>query len=332
MKYTIIVINYNKEIYLKKCLDSIINQNYKNFELIIVDDGSTDNSKKIIDSYKIYKNVKIYYKKNTGISDSRNFAISKVKTKYFTFVDSDDYIDKNLLKTISEYKNYDILSFNCFRVNKNKKKPEKNINNFVSNNGQEVLFSYINSRALFLVPWGYIYNINLFKDYNLKYAKGLVHEDVYLTTLLILNAKKIISLNYYGYYYVSSKNSIMRNNDEKMMTLKIKSMIFNFKYLKKYFNKNISNKEYKKVFLDYYAAVALYMGNDLNLKKKKEYSKELKNIKIYDYFNIKTKQGKIKYIICKKYIMLYYYFYYPLSILYWKLHDCIMLLVQFRKR
>ena len=85
MKYSVIVVNYNNEKYLNKCLDSIMNQTYKNFELIIVDDGSTDGSRDIINTYRKYGNVTIYFKENTGISDARNFAIKKVKTKYFTF-------------------------------------------------------------------------------------------------------------------------------------------------------------------------------------------------------------------------------------------------------
>ena len=111
MKYSIIITTYNKASYIKKCIDSVMNQTIKDFKVIIVDDGSTDNTKEILKPYLKNKNIEYYYKKNTGVADSRNFGISKVKTKYFMFIDSDDYISNTLIEEINKYKNYDILSF-----------------------------------------------------------------------------------------------------------------------------------------------------------------------------------------------------------------------------
>ena len=211
MKYTIIVVNYNKENQIENCLNSIINQTYKNFELLIVDDGSTDNSKEIINKYKKYSNVKIFFKKNTGVSDTRNFAIKKVKTKYFLFVDSDDFIDKKLLEECEKYKDYDILSFDSNIIERNKTTKLKTKGKFEKKEGKEVLFEYMNHNPLFLVPWGYVYNIDLFRKNNLNYPKGYVHEDVYLTPIAILNAKEIDGIDFYGYNYVQTKESIIRS-------------------------------------------------------------------------------------------------------------------------
>ena len=95
MKVSVIVPVYNVENYLEKCLTSLVNQTLKDIEIIVVNDGSTDNSQKIIDRYeKKYSNVKAYVKKNGGVSDARNYGINKAKGKYIAFVDGDDYVDE----------------------------------------------------------------------------------------------------------------------------------------------------------------------------------------------------------------------------------------------
>ena len=103
MKFSIIVPVYNVEKYLEKCLESILNQTFKDFEAIIVNDGSTDNSQEIIDKYvnKDQKIFKSFKKENGGLSDARNFGIERAKGEYIVFLDSDDYIDENLLNTLN---------------------------------------------------------------------------------------------------------------------------------------------------------------------------------------------------------------------------------------
>ena len=91
---SVIVPVYNVENYLKRCLDSIINQTYQNIEIILIDDGSTDNSGNLCEDYKKIDNrIKVVHKTNGGLSDARNTGIKKAKGKYITFVDSDDYVE-----------------------------------------------------------------------------------------------------------------------------------------------------------------------------------------------------------------------------------------------
>ena len=93
MKVSIIVPVYNVERHLNKCLDSLVNQTLKNIEIIIVNDGSLDNSQLIINEYSNkYKNIRTFIKKNGGLSDARNYGLKKAKGEYVLFVDSDDYI------------------------------------------------------------------------------------------------------------------------------------------------------------------------------------------------------------------------------------------------
>ena len=96
---SIIVPVYNVEKYLKRCIDSILNQSFTDFELILVDDGSTDNSGEIIDEYAIKdERIKVIHKENGGLSSARNVGIEYSKGNYIAFVDSDDYINKNMYK------------------------------------------------------------------------------------------------------------------------------------------------------------------------------------------------------------------------------------------
>ena len=104
MDISIIVPVYNVEKYLNRCLDSIINQSFINFELILINDGSTDKSGKICDKYaQIDKRVRVIHKKNEGVSLTRNLGINIAKGDYITFIDSDDWIEQDFLKKAIEY-------------------------------------------------------------------------------------------------------------------------------------------------------------------------------------------------------------------------------------
>ena len=95
---SIIVPVYNVEKYLKKCVDSIVNQTYKNLEIILVDDGATDSSGEICDELeKLDNRIKVYHKENGGLSDARNYGVARATGSYIGFVDSDDYIDAEMI-------------------------------------------------------------------------------------------------------------------------------------------------------------------------------------------------------------------------------------------
>ena len=110
---SIIIPVYNVEKYLNKCLNSVIEQTYKNIEVILIDDGSTDNSGKICDEYaKNDIRIKIIHQQNGGVSTARNNGLEHATGKYITFVDSDDYIEKEMIETMAKKimkKNADIV-------------------------------------------------------------------------------------------------------------------------------------------------------------------------------------------------------------------------------
>ena len=124
---SIIVPIYNAEKYLKTCVDSLINQTKKELEFILVNDGSTDASEKIIKSYSD-KRIKYYKNKNQGIGKTRNFGINKAKGKYIMFLDSDDYLDINACKELfkkAEEENLDLVINNFYRVDEVTKTQEE---------------------------------------------------------------------------------------------------------------------------------------------------------------------------------------------------------------
>lgn len=109
---SIIVPVYNAEKYLRRCIDSILSQSFTDFELILVDDGSTDLSPKICDEYDSHdKRIKLIHKKNAGVSAARNDGLDIVQGEFITFIDSDDWIDEGYLSTLLQFKQYDIVFF-----------------------------------------------------------------------------------------------------------------------------------------------------------------------------------------------------------------------------
>ena len=103
IKISVVVPVYNVEKYLKKCVGSLLRQTYKNFEIILVDDGSSDGSGKLCDSYaEQSRNIFVLHKQNGGLSDARNYALPYIKGQYVTFVDSDDYVDLDFLERLAK--------------------------------------------------------------------------------------------------------------------------------------------------------------------------------------------------------------------------------------
>ena len=124
-KISVIVPVYNTGVYLQKCFNSILSQGMQDFEVIVVNDGSTDNSEEIIMQYvEGYPDkIKYYKKENGGISSARNFGVKKAIGDYLCFVDSDDYIDENLFANLENYLyKADLIKYKCVRVNQEGKR------------------------------------------------------------------------------------------------------------------------------------------------------------------------------------------------------------------
>ena len=107
---SVIIPVYNKDRQIIDCLNSVINQTYKNYEIIIINDGSTDQSeRKILDFIENKQNVKYIFQKNQGVSSARNTGIKAARGEYIVFIDADDYIDNDYFEKLMEYKNSDLV-------------------------------------------------------------------------------------------------------------------------------------------------------------------------------------------------------------------------------
>lgn len=233
-KITIIVPVYNVEHYLDKCLDSLINQTYKNLEIIVINDGSTDNSGIICQEYAQKDNRIVYIEKeNGGQSEARNMGLDRMTGSYVTFVDSDDWIELDyveiLYKKITEYQ-ADIAVGNYYSFNETEgmyyfhifgdsyhEKVYDNVSIF------ENLYESQEMKSFALISvWGKLYKADLVK--HLRFDIGKLGEDGYLNQKIYLLAEKTIYLNKGLYAYRQREGSSSRIWTEKWMHALVDAM------------------------------------------------------------------------------------------------------------
>ena len=282
-KYSIIIPVYNAEPYLSKCLESVLKQNFEDYEIIVVNDGSTDNSEDIILKFN-NSMIKYFTKENGGVSDARNYGIDKAKGQYFTFVDADDYVSNDFLEVIDSniQSEIDILSFNMIVINQNLKiKNETTKPSFKELDGQKAIVKFIEQGEMFDTPVTYVYKTSYFKENNFKYIKGKVHEDFGLTPLTIIKAKTVSSISDCLYYYVQNETGITGDNTKKNLTKKAWDMLYHFDYLYSNVNNDVTiEKNVKKIFNSFIANAVINKAASLTGDDLKKYLKELKSRKV----------------------------------------------------
>jgi len=207
---SIIVPVYNVEQYLQRCLESIINQTYKNLEIILVDDGSPDNCPQICDDYAAKDNrIMVIHKKNGGLSDARNAGLDICKGKFISFVDSDDWIDTNYIKTLfdllTETKT-DIAIGNFFKTDGSKKNPTFPIQHRTLKPTEAIICCTRGNTPAFAISCSKLYKKELFD--NLRFPVGKYHEDEFTTYLLFYKSTSVAYTSQVLYYYYSRETSI----------------------------------------------------------------------------------------------------------------------------
>ena len=231
---SIIVPIYNAEKYIEKCIDSLVDQTKKELEFILVNDGSTDETEKIIKSYKD-KRIKYFKNKNQGIGKTRNFGIEKAKGKYILFLDSDDYLDLNTCKTLyekAEKENSDLVICDFYKVYEDNKTEEIKLPSFKSTTLKKSpnLLLDIN-----LAPWNKLYKTELIKNNNLTFVENLKYEDAPFVSAALDKANKISKIDKCLNYYVIHGNSETTVRDKRVFDiLKIVDMIRAYFKDKKY--------------------------------------------------------------------------------------------------
>lgn len=224
MLVSIIVPVYKVEKYLNRCINSIINQSYRNLEIILVDDGSPDNCGKVCDEYAEQdKRIKVIHKCNGGLSSARNAGLDIANGDYIYFVDSDDYIDAKLVEdnlNLAIEHNADMVCFNYFEVRNN-----YNINELrpcVSDFETNKIIDLFYSRDINPSVWSKFYKKYIWD--NLRFPEGMNFEDFFVLPFIIEKCNNIVcNDNAYYYYYISNVNSIT-NTTGKMKALYLDSI------------------------------------------------------------------------------------------------------------
>ena len=238
---SIIVPIYNVEQYLDRCIQSILNQTYQNLEIILVDDGATDCSGAIADSYAAKdKRIKVFHKENGGLSDARNYGLEHVTGDYILFIDSDDFIVNIMcerLITVASSNNADIVSCNYYiyrgddDISIHTMSVQDDKRTFT---GMDMLRYYLLKTEPFdlNVVWNKIFKLDLFNGVEpVRFPKGRVQEDNFTIFRLFLNANSIVTVNEPLYYYVQRAGSIMANFTRRFMIDTIESHMYMSDYL-----------------------------------------------------------------------------------------------------
>lgn len=217
---TVLIPVYNVEKYLKRCIESILIQEWKNYDILLVDDGSTDSSPQICDDYaKVYDFISVIHKKNGGLSEARNTGISHAKGDYVYFPDSDDWLEPQTFKELAdvlESQEFDIVSFNREFV-KGEEDPivsdplvtqvYKGKDAFVQMLKHSYITGFANDK---------IYKKSLFIDNNISFPKGKYYEDLGTNYKLFLSAENVFATNQkYYHYLIDNPDSITQSWNEQ---------------------------------------------------------------------------------------------------------------------
>jgi len=209
-KISVIVPVYNVEQYLERCVDSIINQTYKNLEIILVNDGSTDNSGQLCDELaKKDDRIRVIHKENGGLSDARNVGIDEAEAELIGFIDSDDYIDEDM---------YEVLMSNLTKANADLSMCGHYdvfngvIPNQVENievkllSPSQAINMVMEAKVMSVTAVNKLYKKDLFND--LKFEIGKIAEDAFIMIKLLDKCQTIVATNEKKYYYIHRENSI----------------------------------------------------------------------------------------------------------------------------
>ena len=213
---SIIIPVYKVEKYFNKCVESVVNQTYKNLEIILVDDGSPDNCPNMCEAWaKKDSRIKVIHRKNGGLSAARNSGIEVAKGEYFCFVDSDDYVAEDYVKSLYEALKSDNADMAICEVTEVDEKyrtiDDTNSRQRLSNEtktGLELLDLILPAKTYaYVVAWNKLYKRELFN--NLRYAEGKIHEDEFIIHRLFARCNRVAIIDKPLYYYLKRGDSII---------------------------------------------------------------------------------------------------------------------------
>lgn len=282
-KVTLIIPVYNAELYIERCINSILSNTYKDYDLLLINDGSSDDSLKIMEKYeKEYDNITIVNQKNMGVANTRNKAIQLAKTKYIMFLDNDDYIANDYINTYVdaiEKNNSDVVIGGYQRVNQDGKVLD---HRYVKNSswGKFVIVS----------PWAKIYCREFLVKNTIQFLDYGIGEDIYFYLQILAKTNKIDVIHYIGYNWFYNTDSISntchvglnKNIDILYLIDKCREKVEETSF----FNKNILNYFYIRLIIYY----VLYSGKNANSR---EFVLEYQRLQKYMNKNLNGYKGLV---------------------------------------
>ena len=299
---SVIVPVYNCEKYLEKCINSILSQTFDDLELILINDGSSDNSGKICDEFKEKDSrVKIVHQKNMGVSVARNVGLDVSEGKYIGFIDGDDYIESdmyeflynNIKKNEAEVAICGIA--NIFMKNNGSEKLTRQTSNFSGVkvlNGEKAFSESLKSKIFSVNPVNKLFDKKLFKGEH--FPEGKISEDAFLIPKVLLKANKVVCSSDIKYYYIRHENSITTSNFFDKDWNVTEAYLNHLNTIKKHYPKLIKEAEFRYFWSYTYVLDKMIVSK--NKVSKSDYDKALKFIRknifkiIFNpYFSLKRK-------------------------------------------
>lgn len=311
-KISVIIPVYNTSKYIEKCLNSIVNQTMESIEIVIVNDGSTDNSEEIIQKWinenQHKKTIKYFKKENGGLSAARNFGVKQATGEYITFVDSDDYLDEKIYENLEKYMNQkiELIKFKMSTVDENDQLIEKLDGPVFEKCSGTDAFKRLYSIDTFMeVSCIYLYKKDFYEKNKFEFEIETYHEDFGLIPWILINAKSVVSTEYFGYYYLKRENSITDATQPGKEKKKAYDILKHYDNAISRITNSSFNTDEKDIFKRYYTNVLLLKIENLYGYEKRKFIKEIKTRKVYK--NIKPENPKqlIKRILLRLNIKLY---------------------------
>lgn len=301
MLISVIIPVYNVEDYLHYAIESLEKQTFKNFEIILVNDGSTDNSGKLCDEYsEKYSNVKVFHKENGGLSDARNFGVQKAKGGFITFLDPDDYLEAyslELLAGIQEMYDCDIVSTRVkatelYNVYSNHSLIEEDFKNVVLMDEDVFLEEAFYDKVATVSACGKLYRRSILE---IPFPKGRIYEDLYIISEHVAKANKIIHTPIQIYNYYKRPGSIVNSKFTTKQYDFFEAIAYNRKVIREQFNNvdklitAVNAKEVMGSFKILGSAYKTSISDVYNMRKiiKEDYSNILRNKRISFTFKMK---------------------------------------------
>ncbi len=255
-KISVVIPVYNSEKYLEKCLDSLLNQTLNDIEIVLVNDGSRDNSQQIIDRYreKYPDIIKSYTQENSGQASARNRGLEYAGGEFISFIDSDDYMELDAYErayTKAKETDSDIVCFGFYEI-KNGKKEERNYT-FLYEDENDV--RYVLNEAS---PWNKLIKRSLIEENSIRFNENRIYEDLELIPQLALYTDKICFMEDRLYNYVIHEDSTMR---QKVYNPKLASIYIVMETLKEKFSDTKYKDELEYLYIEHFlhGAVLRYL-------------------------------------------------------------------------